>query len=116
MVAPSAGEVVLVPFPFSDLSQSKVRLAVCLADAGRGDWVLCQITSSPYGDSSAVALDASDFASGGLLGRSNGSECRPDRKAVHSPLRIAYSVSRRPEARDPCTRPICCGFVVSLPE
>lgn len=67
MGVPSAGEVVLVPFPFSDLSQTKVRPAVCLADAGRGDWVLCQITSSPYGDPAAVQLDALDFASGGLL-------------------------------------------------
>lgn len=67
MVTPAAGEIVLVPFPFSDLSQSKLRPAVCLADAGRGDWVLCQITSSPYGDPVAVPLDASDFASGGLL-------------------------------------------------
>jgi len=64
---PAAGEVVLVPFPFSDLSQSKVRPAVCLADAGRGDWVLCQITSRPYGDSTAIPLDAPDFGSGGLL-------------------------------------------------
>ena len=64
MVTPTTGEVVLVPFPFSDLSQNKVRPAVCLADAGRGDWVLCQITSSPYGDPAAVPLDASDFASG----------------------------------------------------
>ena len=38
-----------------------------LADAGRGDWVLCQITSSPYGDPTAMPLDAPDFASGGLL-------------------------------------------------
>jgi mRNA interferase MazF len=67
MVAPTAGEVVLVPFPFSDLSQSKLRPAICLADAGRGDWVLCQITSSSYGDPTAVLLDAADFASGGLL-------------------------------------------------
>ncbi len=66
MVIPAAGEVVLVPFPFSYLSQSKVRPAVCLADAGRGDWVLCQITSSPYGDRAAVPLDDPDFASGGL--------------------------------------------------
>lgn len=67
MVAPSAGEVVLIPFPFSDLSQSKLRPAVCLADAGRGDWVLCQVTSRPYGDPSAVPLDAADFGSGGLM-------------------------------------------------
>jgi mRNA interferase MazF len=67
MVPPSAGEVVLDPFPFSDLSQSKLGPAVCLANAGRGDWVLCQVTSSPYGDPSAVSLDGADFASGGLL-------------------------------------------------
>ena len=66
MVLPSAGEVVLVPFPFSDLSQTKLRPAVCLAPAGRGDWVLCQITSNPYGDPSAVPLGAADFATGGL--------------------------------------------------
>ena len=46
MVTPSVGEVVLVRFPFSYLSQSKLRPAVCLADAGRGDWLLCQITSN----------------------------------------------------------------------
>jgi mRNA interferase MazF len=67
VVTPAAGEVVLVLFPFSDLSQAKVRPAVCLADAGRGDWVLCQITSSSYGDPAAIPLDALDFASGGLL-------------------------------------------------
>ncbi len=66
MVAPSNGEVVLVPFPFSDLSQSKVRPAVCLAHAGRGDSILCQIKSKPYGDPTAVPLDGVDFASGGL--------------------------------------------------
>lgn len=67
MVTPSAGAVVLIPFPFFDLPQTKVRPAVCLADAGRGDWILCQITSSPYGDPEALPLDASDFAPGGLF-------------------------------------------------
>lgn len=67
MVTPAVGGVVLVPFPFSDLSRSKVRPAVCLANAGLGDWVLCQITSSPYGDPMALQLRAHDFASGGLL-------------------------------------------------
>jgi hypothetical protein len=38
MVAPTAGSVVLVPFPFSDLSVSKRRPAVVLADAERGGW------------------------------------------------------------------------------
>lgn len=41
MVAPAAGVIVLVRFPFSDLSQTKLRPAVVLADAGHGDWILC---------------------------------------------------------------------------
>ena len=67
MVIPTAGEIVLVPFPFSDLSQSKVRPAVCLADVGRGDCILCQITSSRYGDQAAIPLEVPDFAAGGLV-------------------------------------------------
>jgi mRNA interferase MazF len=55
-----------VPFPFSNLSQSKLRPAVVLADAGRGDWILCQITSKPYSDPGAVELDAGGFARGSL--------------------------------------------------
>ncbi len=66
MVAPSVGSVVLVPFPFSDLSQSKLRPAVVLADVGRGDWVLCQVTSSPYADAKAIRLVNSDFEKGSL--------------------------------------------------
>lgn len=66
MGASAVRDVVLVPFPYSDLSQAKVRPAICLAYAQRGDWNLCQITSSPYGDSTAISLGARDFESGGL--------------------------------------------------
>lgn len=58
--------VVLLPFPFSDLSASKLRPALVLADADRGDWLLCQITSKAYGDARAVEISDADFASGGL--------------------------------------------------
>ena len=37
-----------------------------LADAGRGDWVLCQVTSSPYADAKAIRLTNSDFEKGSL--------------------------------------------------
>ena len=60
------GSVVLVPFPFSDLSQAKRRPAAVLAGAGQGDWILCQITSKAYADAGAVALADSDFAHGSL--------------------------------------------------
>ena len=56
MAAPATGAVVLVRFPFSDLSNSKLRPAVVLANAGRGDFILCQITSNPYADSRAIEL------------------------------------------------------------
>jgi mRNA interferase MazF len=66
MVAPAAGAVVLVPFPFSDLTQSRLRPAVVLADVGRGDRLLCQITSNPYSDPYAVVLTNADFQAGSL--------------------------------------------------
>jgi len=64
--ASPAGSVVLVPFPFSDLSRSKLRPAVVLAEVGRGDRILCQITSNPYGDPSAISLDPAGFTRGSL--------------------------------------------------
>lgn len=66
MVAPSAGAVVLVTFPFSDLTQTKLRPAVVLARASRSDWILCQITSKPYSDSRATEITDDSFDSGSL--------------------------------------------------
>jgi mRNA interferase MazF len=62
----AAGQVVIVRFPFSDLTATKLRPAIVLADAGRGDWILCQVTSQPYADPGAITLDASDFQRGTL--------------------------------------------------
>src|SRR5436190_20209863 len=62
----AAGQTVIVHFPFSDLTASKLRPAGVLAEAGRGDWILCQITSQPYGDPRALRLDMADYLSGSL--------------------------------------------------
>ena len=70
MVTPAAGGIVLVPFPFSDLSAAKLRPAVVVADAGRGDWILCQVTSNRYGDPRAIHLTLASFMSGSLRSES----------------------------------------------
>jgi len=66
MVTHTAGAVILVRFPFSDLSQSKLRPAIVLAEVGRSDWILCQVTSKPYGDSQAIEINDESFQSGSL--------------------------------------------------
>ncbi len=66
MVTPATGVVVPVPFPFSDLSRARLRPAVVLAEAGRDDWILCQVTSNPYGDAQSTLLDESAFGAGSL--------------------------------------------------
>jgi mRNA interferase MazF len=66
MGAFAAGQVVLLPFPFSDLTRSKLRPALLLADAGRDDWIACQITSNPYADPHAILLAPEDLTAGGL--------------------------------------------------
>jgi len=60
------GEVVVIPFPFSDLSGSKRRPALVLADLPGEDLLLCQITSQNSKDIHAVPLLATDFLNGSL--------------------------------------------------
>ncbi len=66
MVTPAAGAVVLVPFPFSDLTEAKLRPAVVLAGTNHGDWILCQVTSNPYSDPQAITLTDDSFSIGSL--------------------------------------------------
>jgi mRNA interferase MazF len=62
----AAGQVALLPFPFSDLSRNKLRPIIILANAGREDWIVCQITSNPFGDRRSIPLTPSEFATGML--------------------------------------------------
>ena len=64
-----SGEVVVVPFPFTDLSSAKIRPALVLAALTRGDIILCQITSQSAGHPAAIAITAADFGPGGTLPR-----------------------------------------------
>lgn len=95
MVSPAAGKVALVPFPFSDLSNSKLRPAGILADAGRGDWILCQVTSKPYGDHSSIALTDESFSEGSLK---TASFARPGKLFTAATILLNEVGLLRPEA------------------
>jgi mRNA interferase MazF len=60
------GEVVVLPFPFSDLTDAKRRPALVLAELQGDDLILCQITSVNRGDLYAISLNTTDFANGSL--------------------------------------------------
>jgi len=66
-----AGDIVVVPFPFSDLSASKRRPALVLADLAGSDIILCQITTQFNKDQYAIELSNEDFETGSLKKNSN---------------------------------------------
>ncbi len=70
------GDVVIVPFPFSDLTQTKRRPVLIIATLAGDDLILCQITSQLITDRYAITLESNDFREGGLNQISN---IRPNR-------------------------------------
>ena len=62
----TVGSVVLIPFPFSDLSKAKLRPALVVAETSYDDWILCQITSQSYSDSKAIMITDDHFQQGSL--------------------------------------------------
>lgn len=58
---------------------------------GRGDWLLCQITSKGYGDPLAISLGSADFISGGLK---LGSYARPGKLFTANGSLMTASVGR----------------------
>jgi len=70
------GDVVVVPFPFSDLTQAKRRPTLIVSVLEGDDLILSQVTSQFVKDSYAVSIDVKDFEEGGLKQKSN---VRPNR-------------------------------------
>ena len=83
------GDVVVVPFPFSDLTQTKRRPALVVAELQGDDLILCQITSRLITDQYAILIDNSDFSSGSLRQSSN---LRPNRLFTADQQIILYRV------------------------
>ncbi len=65
------GDIVVVPFPFSDLTHAKRRPAFVVTELDGNDIILCQITSKTIRDNYSIAVSEIDFKQGGLKKPSN---------------------------------------------
>ena len=91
MGKPVAGEVVVIPFPQTDLAVGKRRPALVLVDLPGDDLILCQITTRHRSDNFSVSLDRSDFERGQLA---HPSFVRPNRLFTVEQRVILYSVGK----------------------
>jgi mRNA interferase MazF len=66
MGKPLVGEVVVLPFPQTNLQSGKRRPALVVADLPGDDLILCQITSQFRSDGYSVPLAIADFERGRL--------------------------------------------------
>jgi mRNA interferase MazF len=85
------GDVVVIPFPFSDLTQAKRRPAVVVSQLDGNDLILVQVTSQTVRDGHAIPLDSPDFETGSLHKPSN---IRPNRVFTADSRIILYKVGR----------------------
>jgi len=89
------GDVVVVPFPFSDLTKAKRRPALVIAELEGDDLILCQITSHAIRDRYAISINENDFGTGTLRRKSN---VRPNRIFTADHHIILYRVGHlKPE-------------------
>jgi len=83
------GDVVVVPFPFSDLTSTKKRPALVVATMLGDDIILAQITTKSVSDSYAIEISSSDFSTGFL---NQDSIVRPNRIFTADSNIVSYKV------------------------
>ncbi|MGH9429110.1 MAG: type II toxin-antitoxin system PemK/MazF family toxin [Terriglobia bacterium] len=91
MGKPLVGEVVVLPFPQTDLQSGKRRPALVVADLTGDDLILCQITSQSRRDGYSVSLASGDFERGHL---NLDSFIRPNRLFTVEQSVILYSAAK----------------------
>jgi len=90
------GDVIVVPFPFSDLSGTKRRPALVIAALNGDDLILSQITSQNNSDFYSIKIELSDFEEGTLNKNSN---VRPNKIFTADKNLILYKVGKLNEGK-----------------
>ena len=90
------GDVVVLPFPFSNLSKSKKRPALIAANLIGDDIILCQITSEARTDNYSIVLKNSDFKQGNL---NLTSMIRPNRLFTADKSIVLYKIGSLKESK-----------------
>jgi len=91
MGKPLAGDVVVLPFPQTNLQAGKRRPALVVADLAGDDLILCQITSRARSDGYSVPLGADECEQGRLA---VDSFIRPNRLFTVEQSVILYAAAR----------------------
>lgn len=63
----AVGDIVLVPFPYSDRPTAAVRPALIVQRTDHGDFLICMITTQGYGDSRIVPISGAEQEQCGLI-------------------------------------------------
>ncbi len=85
-------DIVVIPFPFSDLTGAKRRPALVITNLKGEDLILCKITSKKVRDKYAIVItEEEDFEEGSLRQESN---VRPNKIFTADGSIILYKVGR----------------------
>jgi mRNA interferase MazF len=96
MGKPLIGEVVVLPFPQTNLQTGKRRPALVVADLPGDDLILCQITSQAHRDDFSIPILLADFERGRLT---VDSFIRPNRLFTVEQSVILYAAAKVKDAK-----------------
>jgi mRNA interferase MazF len=101
MGKPIVGEIVVLPFPQTDLRTGKRRPALVVATLEGDDIILCQITSRSRSDGFSIVLGSGDFERGRLA---VDSFIRPNRRFTVEQSVVLYVAAKVKDAKLQQTR------------
>ena len=90
------GDIVVLPFPFSNISATKKRPALIAATLNGDDFICCQITSEARFDEYAVELKNEDVKQGSLY---QTSRIRPNRLFTADRSIVLYRIGALKEMK-----------------